>query len=408
MSIRTIAGLVLAGIVVIALVFAFMPQPVPADMARIERGPLAVTVDEEGQTRVRDVYTVSAPVAGRVLRIEAEAGDPVTEDVTVVATIQPTDPSFLDARSRTQAEAAAKAAEAARTLADADVDRAQAELDFARSELERARRLAERGNVSQATLDRARLDMRTRAARLEEAKAALRMREFELENARALLIQPGEEPDAEGAGDGSGGAGCCVPVRSPVTGRVLRVIQESEGVVAAGAPLIEVGDPTDLEIVTDLLSEDAVRVSEGDEVAIEDWGGEQVLSGVVRRVEPFGFTKVSALGIEEQRVNVIIDFAGDAAARAELGHGFRLDTRIFVWRAEDVLKVPVSALFRHGGDWAVFRVVDGEAVLTPIGIGRRNPLEAQVTEGLEEGDRVVVHPSDRVVDGVSVTPRDRG
>jgi len=400
---RNIIGLGLGLLLAAALVYAFWPQPVPVDLVTVSRGPLAVTVDEEGQTRVREVYTVSAPVGGRLLRIAADVGDPVIEGETVIATIQPTDPSFLDARSLSQAEAAVKAAEAARTLAAADVERAAAELDFARSELARARRLAERGNIAEATLDRARRDMRTRTAALEEAKAALKVRDFELENARAVLMQPGDAETGEGT---SASAGCCVPVRAPVTGRVLQVLQESEAVVPAGTPLVELGDPADLEIVTDLLSEDAVRVSEGDEVAIENWGGARALAGVVRRIEPFGFTKVSALGIEEQRVNVIVDFTGDPAERAALGHGFRLDTRIFIWRGEDVLTVPVGALFRDREAWAVFRVVDGEARLAPVEIGRRNTLEAQVVSGLAEGDRVIVHPSDRIADGVAVSDRE--
>jgi len=401
MSVRTIVGIIIGIIVLGAIGLAFMPGAVPADMAEVRRGALAVTVNEEGQTRVKDVYTVSAPVGGRLLRIGSDVGDPVTERVTIVATIQPTDPSFLDARSLSRAEASEKAAEAAQTLAVADVKRAEAELEFAQAEFRRAQRLANKGTVSQATLDRARLDLRTRAAAVDEAKAALQMRDFELENARATLIQPGEA-DSEDVG---GGIGCCVPVRSPVTGRVLRVIQESEAIVLPGAPLIEVGDDNDLEIVVDLLSEDAVRVTEGDRVAIEDWGGPVVLNGIVRRVEPFGFTKISALGIEEQRVNVIIDFEDPAETWSELGHGFRLDTRIFVWEAEDVLKLPVSALFRDGESWAVFRDVEGEAVLTPIEIGRRNALEAEVVSGLEEGHLVVVHPSDRVVDGVALEAR---
>lgn len=401
MPIRNIVGIVIAVIVLGVIGLAFMPQSVPADLVEVQRGALAVTVNEEGRTRVRDIYTVSAPVGGRVLRIRADVGDPVTERVTVVATIQPTDPSFLDARSMGQAEALAKAAEAARTLAEADVARAQAELDFAQSEYRRAKSLAAKGTVSQARLDKARLDMRTRAAALDEAKAAFKMRDFELENAQALLIQPGE---ADGDVD-TGALGCCVPVRAPITGRVLRIMQESEAIVLPGAPLIEVGDAADLEIVVDLLSEDAVRVNEGDRVVIEDWGGPQDLNGTVMRVEPFGFTKVSALGIEEQRVNVIIDFEDPPEAWSELGHGYRLDTRIFVWEAEDVLKLPVSALFRDGDVWVVFREADGEAVLTPVEIGRRNALEAEVVAGLEEGHRVVVHPSDRVVDGVSLEPR---
>lgn len=401
MNVRTIAGIVIGVVLIGALGLAFLPQDVPADLVEIRRGALAVTVNEEGQTRVRDVYTVSAPVGGRVLRIRANVGDPVVERDTVVAIIQPTDPSFLDARSLSQAEATAKTAEAARTLAAADVERARAELEFAQAEFRRAQKLAAKGTISQVTLDRARLDLRTRAAAVDEASAALKMRDFELENAQANLMQPGEA-DSDDVGTRNG---CCVPVRSPITGRVLRIIQESESIVMPGAPLIEVGDDNDLEIVVDLLSEDAVRVTEGDRVAIEDWGGDVVLNGIVRRVEPFGFTKVSALGIEEQRVNVIIDFEDPHEAWAALGHGYRLDTRVFVWEAADVLKLPVSALFRDEEKWAVFRVVDEAAVLTPVEIGRRNALEAEVLTGLEAEDRVIAHPSDRVVDGVGIEAR---
>lgn len=399
MQLRRIVWYALLGaILVAALVYAFRPQPVPVDLAVIERGELTVTIDGDGQTRVREVYVVSAPVPGRVLRIERHVGDAVVANETLLATIQPGDPTFLDRRAQAQAEAAIKAAEAAFALAEAEQARALAELDFARAELNRAEQLAKRGNVSQRDLDRAKLELRTRNAALSTAKASIEMRRFELETARAALIQPGEE-----GGEGDRQA-CCVEVYSPVDGRILRVIHESEGVVAAGAWLVELGDPHDLEIVVDLLSGDAVRIREGAEVTIEDWGGVS-LAGRVRRVEPYAFTKVSALGIEEQRVNVIVDFTDPQEKWQGLGHGYRVDAHILDWRGEDVLKLPLGALFRDGDSWAVFVAEDGVAKLRHIEIDHGNGREAEVLDGLAEGATVILHPGDRIFDGVRVLSR---
>ncbi|MBE9552447.1 MAG: HlyD family efflux transporter periplasmic adaptor subunit, partial [Proteobacteria bacterium] len=370
-------------------------------LAVIERGELTVTIDGDGQTRVREVYVVSAPLSGRVLRIERHVGDKVVANETLLATIQPGDPTFLDRRAQAQAEAAIKAAEAAFALAEAEQARALAELDFARAELRRADELSKRGNISQRDLDRAKLELRTRSAALSTAKASIEMRRFELETTRAALIQPGEE-----GGEGDGQA-CCVEVYSPVDGRILRVIHESEGVVAAGAWLVELGDPHDLEIVVDLLSGDAVRVREGAEVTIEDWGGVS-LAGRVRRVEPYAFTKVSALGIEEQRVNVIVDFTDPQEKWQGLGHGYRVDAHILDWRDEDVLKLPLGALFRDGESWAVFVAEDGVAKLRHIEIDHGNGREAEVLDGLAEGTAVILHPGDRISDGVRVLSRSEG
>ena len=395
---RIIWYALLAAVLAAILVYAFRPQPVPVDLAIIERGELTVTIDGDGQTRVREVYVVSAPVSGQALRIERHVGDEVVANETLLATIQPGDPTFLDRRARAQAEAAIKTAEAASALAEAEQARAVAELEFARAELNRAEQLAKRGTVSQRDLDRAVLELRTRNAAVATAKATVEMRRFELETARAALIQPGEE-----GGEGDGQA-CCVEVYSPVDGRILRVIHESEGVVAAGAPLIEVGDAADLEIVVDLLSDDAVRVRDGAEVLIEDWGG-VTLAGKVRRVEPYAFTKISALGIEEQRVNVIIDFTDPPGKWQGLGHGYRVDAHILDWRGEDVLKLPLGALFRDGNSWAVFIAEDGVAKLRDIEIDHGNGREAEVLNGLAEGAAVILHPGDRIFDGVRVLSR---
>ncbi len=390
-------------IVAAGLAYAFRPQPVPVDMAVAETGSLIVTVADDGETRVREVYLVSSPLPGQVLRFEGDVGDTVVAAETVLANILPTQPTFLDARTRSELEAAVQGAEAAMALARAELARTQAQVDFAETEFRRAERLFERGNVSEAALDRARMELHTEEAALLTSRAGLSMSEFELETARASLIRPTVEG---GATDQQ--AGCCYAVRAPVDGKILRIFHESEGVVDAGAPLIEIGDPGDLEIVVDLLSSDAVQVAQDAEAFIEGWGGGERLAGHVRRVEPYGFTKTSALGIDEQRVNVIVDFDEPADRLRLLGHGYRVEVAIVVWRGDDVLKVPVGALFRTGGDWALFVVEDGRAVLRKIEIGHMNGTQAEVLGGLEVGETVLLHPSDRIADGVLVAARPNG
>ena len=390
-------------IVAAALAYAFRPQPVPVDMAVAERGELVVTVADDGETRVREVYLVSAPLPGQVLRFVGDVGDDVIASESVLANILPTQPTFLDVRTRSELEAAVQAAEAAMALAQAEVARAQAQVEFAIAEYRRAERLFERGNVSEAALDRARMELRTEEAALLTSRAGLSMREFELETARASLILPSV---TEGAAEEH--ASCCYAVRAPVDGKILRIFHESEGVVDAGAPLVEIGDARDLEIVVDLLSTDAVQVDEEAEAFIEGWGGGERLLGRVRRVEPYGFTKTSALGIDEQRVNVIVDFTEPPERWQTLGHGYRVEVAIVVWRSADVLKVPVGTLFREGGQWAVFTVEDGKAALRRIEVGQMNGSEAEILGGLEVGETLIQHPSDRIADGVLVEARPNG
>ena len=382
------------------LLYAFLPRAVPVDLLQVTRGRLVVTVDEEGETRVRDVFVLSAPVAGRTMRIDADVGDRVVANETVLAQIQPIDPTFLDPRSAAQAEAAVHAAESGKQLAEAELEQATAEHDFATGELARARELVRANTISRRDLDEAERVYKTSKAVVERARAALQMRSFELEQARAQLLSPVETRERRGAGGVD-----FIPVRAPVTGVVLRVPSQSERVVAAGEPLVEIGDPHDLEIVADLLSADAVKVAAGQRVIIEAWGGDRPLEGRVRRVEPFGFTKVSALGIEEQRVNVIIDLTSPAGQWERLGHGYQVDVRIVLWEGDGVLKLPLTALFRDGDRWAVFAVDNGRARRRDVRIGRRTGIEAEITDGLQEGERVVVHPSDRVADGVLVQAR---
>ncbi len=389
----------LTSLLTIGLLFAFWPRSVPVDLALVARGKLVVTVGDEGETRVHDVYALSAPIAGRMRRIDAHAGDQVTAFETIIAEIEPSDPEFLDPRSQAQAEAELRAAESAETLARAEIERAEAELEFARAEIGRAQKLIADGTISQREMDQAERNYRTLSAALQTARANLQVRAFELERARARLLSPAETRTGAGQCD-------CVPIRAPVDGQILRIMHTSESVVEAGETLAEIGDPRDLEIVVDLLSPDAVKVRPGQRVVIDGWGGEQALEGRVRLVEPFGFTKISALGIEEQRVNVVIDLESPQLEWARLAHGYQVDVRIVLWEREDVLKLPLTALFRHGSEWAVFAAEDGRARLQIVSLGQRNQLSAEITEGLVEGDRVVLHPSDRVAQGVRIAPRD--
>lgn len=381
-----------------ALLWLFRPAAVAVDLVTVDRGPLLVDVSDEGETRVRDMYVVSAPVPGLMRRIGLEAGDAVIADQTLVARIEPSDPSFLDVRSEAEARATVDAASAARTLAAAQVRRAQAELDFAQAELRRIQALARAHTVSANDLDAAERRARTADAALAEAQAERRMRESEYQLARARLLTPGGTRQRASDCD-------CLNVFSPVSGSVLRILRESEGVVQSGTPLVEVGNPDDLEIVVDLLSADAVRVEPGQRVIIEAWGGAAPLDGRVRRVEPFGFTKVSALGIEEQRVNVIVDITSPRETWPRLGHGYRVEPRIVLWESDDVLRVPLSALFRHEQRWAVFVAEGGRARLRPVEIGQGNGLEAEVVSGLRAGEQVIAHPGDRVAPGVRVAER---
>jgi HlyD family secretion protein len=377
------------------LALALWPTPVPVSLARIDRGPMAVHVSDEGRTRVIDLYTVAAPVSGDLDRITLEPGDAVAAGHTPVARIHPGDPPFLDPRAEAVARAMVAAARAAVDFAQAEVDRAVAERDLAARELARARALAERGNVSQARLDQAEAALRRAEAQVAATRAALRLRQEELRRAEAELTQPDAPARRQ--------AGCCVTVTAPVSGDVLEVVRESAGPVNAGDPLVRIGRNDALEVVVELLSTDAVKVEPGAPAEIVGWGGDTALPARVRRVEPSAFTEVSALGIEEQRVNVVLDFADPDAAGERLGHGYRVQARISIWQQDAVTRVPVGALFRDArGGWAVYRAVDGRARLTSVAIGRTNDSLAQVESGLEPGDAVILYPGDQVADGARI------
>jgi HlyD family secretion protein len=398
-------NLVLTGLGVAALLllaWGFVPAPVEVDLGRVGRGALALTVDHEGKTRVKERYVVSSPLAGRLVRIGLHAGDRVEAGKTLLAVIEPTDPALLDVRARSQALARVDAADAARKKASSDLEHAQSLYAQARRELERDRRSYTHQGISQEDLEKATFGELAAGAAVRSAEFALKIADFEREQAQAALLHtrvaaPG---DSESTPE---------PFRfdipAPVSGVVLHVYQESTTVVTPGAKLVEVGDPAELECEIDVLSTDAVRVRPGQRVILEHWGGERPLEGRVRVREPSAFTKVSALGVEEQRVNIIIDLTDTPSARPTLGDGYRLEARIVIWESADVLKVPAGALFRRGGDWAVFRVEDGRAVTHTIKVGHNNGLEAEVLEGLSDGDRLLLHPSDRVADGVAIRER---
>lgn len=387
-----LTGLVVAAAIA-GLVWLMRPAPVRVELGTADRGPLEVTVDDEGRTRVRHRYVVAAPVSGRLERIELDEGDAVSAG-DVVARVAP---APLDPRSIAQAQAQLDAALAGRREAQARVAQARAALAQAERELARSRSLAEQNTLPAQALEQAELARTSRAEELRAAREGEDAAAHQVEAARAALL-------AAGGGDAAaahGSADSHVPVRSPAAGRVLRVFEESARVVAVGTPLLEVGDPADLEIVVDVLSADAVKVRPGAEMRLEAWGGEEVLRATVRLVEPSGFTKLSALGVEEQRVNVIGDFVEPPGA---LGDGYRLEARIVVWRGEDVVRCPASALFRRGPVWHVFTAERGRARLVPVEVGHRGIDAVEIRSGLDPGTSVVLHPTDKLADGVRIRP----
>lgn len=383
-----------------ALAAALWPEPVRVEIASVARGPLIVTVEGDGRTRIKERFVLSAPVTGQMPRIELHPGDRVALGATLIE-ITPTEPPLLDERTRAQAEAQVKLAIAGRAQSNARVSMAEATHEFARSDLARVEALVRSGAVNRSALEEAQLRLRTAEADLQSTQFGARIAQYQVEVAQAALSRltgarrggPDQDKVAR------------VVVRAPIEGTVLRVIHESAGLAQAGAPLLEIGDPAALEIVVDLLSMDAVAVQPGAEVRVDQWGGDRVLEASVRLVEPSAFTKVSALGIEEQRVNVIADFKSPREAYRALGDGFRAHAQIVIWERQDTIKLPMSALFREKDGWVVFVVAEGRARSRAVTIGRRGRSEVEALGGVAEGDRVIVHPGDQVVDGVRVQAR---
>jgi HlyD family secretion protein len=397
MNLRARIGiLVTAAVVAAGLAYGFMPRAVPVDVAEVTRAPLIVTVEEEGKTRVRERYLISAPVAGFMRRIDLKAGDAVTAG-QVVAAIDPARSVALDPRSRAQARAQASAAQAALAQAQENARAAAAAAQLAQQERARAESLRQSNFISAQALDTARTgETRARAAEAA-AQHAVRVARFDLETARAALASASQLQN--------GGAASRVEVRAPVAAALLKLLHESEGAVAAGQPLMEIGDPASLEVEVEVLSTHAVKIAPGSRVILDRWGGAAPVEGTVRVVEPSGFTKVSALGVEEQRVRVIVDFTSPRDAWARLGDGYRVEARFVLWEGVEVLQLPTSALFRQGEGWAAF-VIDGQrARLTPVTVGQRAGLATQVMSGVAAGDRVVSHPDEAIKDGGRVKTR---
>ncbi|MCV6625432.1 MAG: HlyD family efflux transporter periplasmic adaptor subunit [Cellvibrionaceae bacterium] len=395
------SGLTLALVAVFS--YSFWPRPYKVDIGEVERLAMVVTIDEEAKTRVRDAYVVSAPIAGRMRRLGVEPGDRVVGGETVIVQMLPLNPSALDVRTREQARASVSAAVAALRVARADLNKALADRDLAEQDYRRVQALFAKGSVAEASLERGQQAARVARAAYDTAMAAISMREAELANARARLISFSQPAPASQAPPADGGP---LPLLAPVSGRVLRLMQESETTLAAGTPILEIGDISkDLEVVAELLSTDAVKVAPGQRVIIEKWGRERALQGVVERVEPWGFSKYSALGVEEQRVNAIIKFTDPIERRQSLGHGYRVEVRIVVWESAAALALPVSALLRSNGGWAVYAVVDGRAQLKPVELGQRNSRYAEVISGVAAGDAIVLYPGPGLAAGMAVVPR---
>lgn len=391
-----VGGLAVVGIGAL-VIWGFRPDPVPVDLADVTRGELILTINADGKTRIRDVFQIASPIFGRAQRSPVSVGDRVIAGKTVVAVVRPAAPALLDARVRARAAAAVVEAEAALRVAMSQVRHTEEDLTYATAQLARTAELVNRGVATQSRLEDATQLHVTKDAALEAAQSSQAMAAGALARARAALI----EPDPENPADGN----CCIELHAPTDGVVLSVASVSERPVTMGTPLLTVGRPDDLEIFADLLSSDAVRVLPGSRAIIERWGGDKKLEAVLRKIEPSARTKISALGIEEQRVDVLFDLLSPPDERQGLGDGFAVFVRVVEWRAADVAQVPLSALFRSDDKWHAFQVQDGVAERIEVTVGRRNSHTAQVLSGLDVGDTVVTHPSDRVHDGIDVIDR---
>ena len=380
------------------MIFAFLPERVKVDMVTVEKGELLVTLEGEGKTRIHDIYVVSTPIEGRINRINIEPNDIVSAGKTIIANMYPANPSFLDKRSETQAKADVEGARAALSLASSRVKQAQAQLDYELTDFKRTKALFQKKSISEAQLESAELRIKTLKSELETTLSNKQLMLSRLNASKATLLQP-EDTNTENDED------CHICIHSPVDGRVLRILHKSESIVPVGTKLVEIGDPSNLEIIIEMLSTNAVRVRVGDQAMIKRWGGEEDLHARVRVIEPSGFTKVSALGVEEQRVNVILDFTDPADKWLALGNAYRVEAAIIIDQAKEIIRTPLSTLFRHNEVWSVFKVIDGVASLQTVEIGLRNDRFAEVTQGLAVGDQLIMHPGNAVNEGVKVEQR---
>ncbi len=393
--IKIIFGLAAIGL----LVFAFLPEPIKVDMIRVTQGELLVTLEGEGKTRIHDIYVVSAPIDGRVTRISSEPGDLVIAGKTIIANMYPANPQFLDKRSEIQAKADVDGAKAALALAEARVKQAQAQLDFNLADFKRTEELYKKNSLSKSALERAELSLKTLQAELETAVSNKQVMLSRLASANATLLQPNKN-------ESLATSNCQLCIHSPVDGRVLRILHKSESIVPVGTALVEIGDPADLEVNIEMLSTNAVKVKVGDQALIKRWGGTEDIKARVKLIEPSGFTKISALGVEEQRVNVILSFIDPIEKWQSLGDAFRVEAAIIIDRAENVLLIPLSALFRQNEIWSVFKVVDGKVVLQNVEVGRTNDRMVEIKQGLALGENIITHPGNKINEGVRVERRE--
>ena len=378
-----------AGIFAGCVFLAFRSEPIVVEVAEVACGPMQVTVDVEGRTRVRDRFVISAPVSGKLGRITLREGD----DLKSGAVITRLTPAPLDTRTIRTSVAGVRAADAERRAAESNFEKARIARDQARRDRERIEELAANGIASRHQLEQAVLAAESAEKAYEVALRVSEAAAFHAEEAKAALLSAEHDDPSEDALISQ------IPIHSPVGGRVLRIVQKSERVVAAGDPLVEVADAREMELVFEALTSDAARIPANAGVLVEQWGGEEVLRGNVRRVEPSAFTKVSALGVEEQRVNVVASLNDPQGL---LGDGYRVEGRIVIWQEPSVIKVPISALFRRDALWHVFVISEGAAIARPVQIGQRNDAEAEVLAGLIEGEAVILYPSDVITDGVPV------
>lgn len=382
------------GAVFILIVYGFLPRATAVDVAKVTRGPLTIMVEEEGKTRVKDRFVISAPVSGYMRRITLEAGDFVKRGQTV-AELEPLRSAVLDPRSRAAAEAEVSSAEAALKASEENAHARAADSEYAKENRKRMKNLYAMGYVSKDTMEQAESEARRAEANLLSAEASVKAARSSVEKARSALLYAAEGPSS----------GKTVHVCSPVEGRVLKLQRESEGVVSSGDPLIDVGDPKNLEVKVEVLSSDAVKLKPGTPVFFERWGGDSALRGEVTVIEPGGFTKVSSLGVEEQRTLVIADITSLPEEWQRLGDNYRVDANFIIWQGKDVLQIPAGALFRKDGDWAVFVYKNKKAELRRIQIGHRNGFTAEVVSGLLQGEMVITHPDESIKDGSRVRPR---
>ncbi len=387
---------VIGGVLLFVVINALRPRPIDVETAVVTTGPLTVSVFEEGKTRIRHRYMVSPPLSGFLRRVELRAGDRIVAGKTVLALIQPQPASFLDPRAQAQAEARVRGAEAAKMQRETQIERARVALDWAEKELARAKELKKSGAISMKEWENAQNQVDGLTRELHTAEFALQVAEFERAQAEAALMQeknPGGEISEP------------LTILAPVSGFVLNVLEESARILPAGTPIMEVGDPTDLEAEIELLSSDAVGVRPGAPVSIEQWGGDAPRRGQVAVVEPGGYTKVSSLGVEEQRVKVRVNFLDPFPPGVSLGDRFRVEARIVTWHSDAVLQVPIGALFRRGGDWMAFTIESGKARMAKVEIAHNNGVAAELRSGLKEGQRVILHAPDAVGEGAAVRTR---